>query len=222
YLDCYLTKRDINSTLNLFGKNATIFGSGIDEIAYDFDVLDMLYRRDISQAPDKVNYTIDKISFKIPADNVGIVSCEISFQTYILNQEVKLNGLRLSLVFVKTDDKWLIEHMHISLPTTAHEAGEAYPIKELEERNKVLERLVEEKTEELKKANEELKKKIEEIQTLKGLLPICASCKKIKDEEGKWEQVEAYITKKTKAMFSHGLCPECAEKLYGEYLNKKK
>jgi response regulator RpfG family c-di-GMP phosphodiesterase len=55
-----------------------------------------------------------------------------------------------------------------------------------------------------------------EIKTLKGFIPICASCKKIRDDEGYWNQLEAYISKRTDAVFSHGLCPECAEQAKAE------
>jgi DNA-binding response OmpR family regulator len=57
-----------------------------------------------------------------------------------------------------------------------------------------------------------LKEALAEIKTLKGFIPICASCKKIRDDEGFWNQLEAYISKHTDAVFSHGLCPDCADK----------
>ena len=55
-----------------------------------------------------------------------------------------------------------------------------------------------------------------EIRSLKGLLPICMSCKKIKDDEGYWNQLEVYISSHSQADFSHGLCPECAVNMYGD------
>ncbi len=61
-----------------------------------------------------------------------------------------------------------------------------------------------------------------EIKTLRGFLPICASCKKIRDDKGYWTRIETYISMHSGAEFSHGLCPECATKLYGQYLEKKK
>lgn len=67
----------------------------------------------------------------------------------------------------------------------------------------------------------ELQKALSEVRTLSGLLPICASCKKIRDDKGFWNQVEMYISKHTSAEFSHGICPECAEKLYPELSEKK-
>ena len=65
----------------------------------------------------------------------------------------------------------------------------------------------------------ELQKALSEIKTLSGLLPICASCKKIRDDKGYWNQIEIYIRDHSEAEFSHSLCPLCAEKLYG-YLKK--
>lgn len=61
---------------------------------------------------------------------------------------------------------------------------------------------------------EELQNALAEIKTLHGIMPICASCKKIRDDQGVWSQLEAYISNHSEAEFSHGLCPSCAEMLY--------
>ncbi len=74
-----------------------------------------------------------------------------------------------------------------------------------------------EKEAEQTKLISELQKAVAEIKTLKGFIPICASCKKIRDDEGYWDQLEVYIGRRTDAVFSHGICPECTEKLYPEY-----
>ena len=63
-----------------------------------------------------------------------------------------------------------------------------------------------------------LQQALDEVQHLSGLLPICASCKKIRNNKGYWEEVEAYIQKHSQAVFSHGICPECARKLYPDIL----
>jgi DNA-binding response OmpR family regulator len=55
-----------------------------------------------------------------------------------------------------------------------------------------------------------------EIKNLRHLIPICASCKKIRDDEGLWSQIEVYFAKHTNAQFSHGICEECTEELYGD------
>ncbi|MCB2186866.1 MAG: DUF3365 domain-containing protein [Deltaproteobacteria bacterium] len=61
-----------------------------------------------------------------------------------------------------------------------------------------------------------LQKALDEVNTLSGLLPICANCKKIRDDQGYWHQVEVYIHDHSVAEFTHGICPECKEKLYGD------
>ena len=66
---------------------------------------------------------------------------------------------------------------------------------------------------------QELTKTLKELKTLRGLIPICASCKKIRDDEsgsGSWQDLEAYLLKHSEAEFTHGICDDCARKLYPE------
>ncbi len=91
-----------------------------------------------------------------------------------------------------------------------------------------LERRVAERTADLSAANEELvrlnrdkeaaivklKEALDKISTLRGLLPICARCKKIRDDQGYWQQIEVYISDHTEADFTHGICPDCARAIY--------
>jgi hypothetical protein len=60
------------------------------------------------------------------------------------------------------------------------------------------------------------------IRTLEGILPTCSFCKDIRDEEGHWHQIESFVASRSEARFSHGVCPTCAAKHYGDILNKKK
>jgi len=62
----------------------------------------------------------------------------------------------------------------------------------------------------------ELQDALAKVRTLSGMLPICAACKKIRDDQGYWNQIESYISRHSKAEFSHSLCPDCAQKLYPE------
>jgi hypothetical protein len=101
-----------------------------------------------------------------------------------------------------------------------------------------LENLVKARTIEIEAANERLKEELRErerieqdlrqekrkleqalvqVKTLNGLLPICSSCKKIRDDKGYWNQIESYIRAHSEAEFSHGICPECLERLYPDY-----
>ncbi len=62
----------------------------------------------------------------------------------------------------------------------------------------------------------ELKGALAEVKTLHGLLPICSTCKKIRDDKGYWNQIEQYIGERSHAVFSHGICPDCANKMYSD------
>lgn len=100
-----------------------------------------------------------------------------------------------------------------------------------------LEVRVDERTADLKQANEqlhaeiierkrteaeremlvnELQNALAEIKTLSGLIPICAACKKVRDDKGFWNQIEVYVRDHSEAEFSHGICPDCAKELYPE------
>jgi len=68
---------------------------------------------------------------------------------------------------------------------------------------------------------EHLEKSLVEVRTLRGLLSICANCKKIRDDHGNWVQVEVYVRDRTHADFSHSVCPECAKKLYPDLYKGK-
>lgn len=67
----------------------------------------------------------------------------------------------------------------------------------------------------------ELNSAMENIKTLQGLIPICSNCKKIRDDKGSWNQLEAYFHEHTDATFTHGMCPDCADKMYGELYRRK-
>ena len=85
----------------------------------------------------------------------------------------------------------------------------------LQEHYNQLDDLVKERTADLEEA-------LSEVKLLSGFLPICASCKKIRDDKGYWNQIESYIQQHSEAEFSHSICPGCAEKLYPEFTSKQK
>ena len=68
----------------------------------------------------------------------------------------------------------------------------------------------------------ELRTALNQVKELSGILPICASCKKIRNDKGYWQHVEEYLSKHTNAEFSHGLCQECSMKLYPQYYKGSK
>jgi PAS domain S-box-containing protein len=81
--------------------------------------------------------------------------------------------------------------------------------REIAERKKISEERV--------KLVAELQDALDNVKTLRGLIPICASCKKIRDDNGYWNQIEAYLSKHSLAEFSHGICPQCAKKIYPQF-----
>jgi hypothetical protein len=67
-----------------------------------------------------------------------------------------------------------------------------------------------------------LQEALDNIKTLRGLIPICANCKKIRDDNGYWQQVEVYVRDHSEVTFTHGLCPECTKLLFPEVEKKSK
>ena len=76
--------------------------------------------------------------------------------------------------------------------------------------------------EQLQHRNDELQVALAQVKTLSGLLPICSGCKKIRNDQGYWQQVEIYISEHSEAEFSHGLCPDCLQKLYPDTYEKSR
>ncbi len=68
----------------------------------------------------------------------------------------------------------------------------------------------------LNQAVDDLRAALDQVNTLRGLLPICSACKKVRDDDGYWQQIETYVQEHSHAQFTHGLCPRCTEKLYPE------
>ncbi len=68
----------------------------------------------------------------------------------------------------------------------------------------------------------DLKDALAEVKRLSGLLPICASCKKIRDDKGYWQQIERYMSEHAAVRFSHGICPDCARKLYPDFFRDER
>lgn len=136
------------------------------------------------------------------------MDCESYIGAPLVTKEGKLTG-----IFVMLDDKPVEnEDFYASaVEFLAMRIGAELDRYYIEEN---LKRQVLERTAELEQANRELKTALSEIKVLQGIIPICSTCKKVRDDQGFWQQVEAYIISHSKAEFSHGICPECMDKLY--------
>lgn len=84
-----------------------------------------------------------------------------------------------------------------------------------------LEATVQERTKDLQETNSKLTESLAKVKVLSGLVPICAGCKKIRDDKGYWNQLETYVSKHSDAVFSHGLCPACVKRLYPEFTDEE-
>jgi hypothetical protein len=128
-------------------------------------------------------------------------------------------ALRLFLSQEKTKEKELNTHLQKEIAERMRSQGE------LRLRNKELEQLNVQLTTtktNLESTNKELENALANIKQLSGMLPICASCKKIRNDEGYWEQIEAYLKDHSEVNFSHGICPDCAKLLYPDFFREAK
>jgi len=118
-------------------------------------------------------------------------------------------GLFFISIFISRFQTTIKQRIEIHKISEKHELLSKH-FKELEEANSQIEA-----------QNEKLQEALSKVKLLSGLIPICASCKKIRDDKGYWNQIELYIKEHSMAVFSHGICPECAKKLYPDLkLNK--
>jgi len=132
------------------------------------------------------------------------------YNRYMHSAIVKIRDKALQ---ISTDDKHLGEKIDLPAGRELYEltqsfnrmSGDLLGVKvHLEER--------------VKERTAELQESLEKVKTLSGLLPICASCKKIRDDQGYWKEVEVFVKHHSEAEFTHGICPECSERLYGDFL----
>ncbi len=152
YLHTYLTLRDFEKTAKILSPTISLFGTGMDEVSYNYEDSLKLYKRDLEEVSSPIKYTIKNEHFHQISDTVGVVACEFDMSVDVGNHILNLNNLRFTTVWVKKGDEWFMEHKHISLPTNLHGGDEAYPIKEILEKNEALQKLVDQKTEELNNA----------------------------------------------------------------------
>jgi nitrate/nitrite-specific signal transduction histidine kinase len=143
---------------------------------------------------------------------------------------IPLKNIRKKALQISTDPKHLGEQIDLPEGKELAELVIAFndmSIQLFEDRTQ-LENRIDKRTSELKIANERLHQEIEErkqtiseleqtlneVKILRGILPICSYCKKIRDDKGYWNQLELYLMEHSRAELSHSLCPECAKKYY--------
>ena len=134
---------------------------------------------------------------------------ELETQVRHLGNELRLTREEYEEASSKYLDMYCKLDKKVSERTSELDAANGRLVQEIEERKRTeaeKERLI-----------AQLQKAMQDVKVLSGFLPICASCKKIRDDTGYWRQIEEYISKHSGALFSHGICPDCVKKLYPEF-----
>ena len=156
YLDVYMSERNLTSLKEMLSDDFCGYGSGLDEAFNNLQGGFEIFTRDIHSAPNPLNYKIRTQDIKLLDSKNAIVVCELDFETIILNQKVKIKHLRMMMVLHEDAGDIKIHGLHVSLPTQEHGEDESFPLKELEDRNELLNRMVQEKTHELFKNQKQL------------------------------------------------------------------
>ncbi len=135
-------------------------------------------------------------------ENEAAKDIPVIFMTALSNAEDKVKGFSVGAVDYVTKP---LQQTEVLARITTH-----LTIRRLQ-------MALQEKNEQLEERNGQLQEALDNIKTLKGLIPICANCKNIRDDEGFWHQVEIYVRNHSDAEVSHSICPECFKTLYPEF-----
>jgi DNA-binding response OmpR family regulator len=133
----------------------------------------------------------------------------VIFMTALADVESKIKGFEVGGVDYITKP---IEYQELIARVSAH-LTLSHLQKTLEEKNRHLQAM----NQQLETKNSQLQEALDNVKTLRGLLPICANCKRIRDDHGYWHDVAAYIQAHSEAEFTHGICSTCIKELYPDY-----
>jgi len=160
--------------------------------------------------------TFLQISLALGAGLLGILGVQMLLSRRLVFGPLEQVGRKANEI--SSDERHLGEQISLPLGRELADFSSAFNrmSKTLRDERDNLELAVTERTAELRAVNRELTSALADIKTLSGLIPICAACKKIRDDQGYWQQVEHYIAARSDARFSHGLCPECLPTYFPE------
>ena len=214
YFAAYFTERHLERTLALLDPCLSGFGTGLDELGRQSEELRSIYVRDLEQSESPIDFRIQWVDGRALGTTCALLYCVLSICAQTEEGPIDFDDLRLSIVIEKAPNGWRMVHHHLSEPTGRQEVGESFPFEELRLFNERLQEEVRLKTEELEARNQALEKALLEVRTLSGLIPICASCKRIRDDSGYWNEVEEYFHTHSDVVFTHGMCPTCIPKYF--------
>jgi DNA-binding response OmpR family regulator len=158
-----------------------------------------------------------------PYENTFLISC---IHYIFANQELRKSrvpGSEIEIIF--SDQKYVINSdrmqiIDLLLSTYENAVQKNSELKKTHNDLIAVFLQLEQKNIELERVNQDLQQALVEVKTLSGLLPICAHCKKIRDDQGYWNQIETYMAKRIDVEFTHGICPSCATKYFPEATSK--
>jgi len=200
YLEMYPSRDD--KLTELFSEDFSGFTGGGDLLVKDKERWIAITRQDFAQVKDPIRLELKDVAIQSLSETIAVATSFFAIHLPIKEHVLSRETARLVLIFRCEASGWKITHSSISIPYYLVQDGEVYPLKQLTERNEKLEQLVAERTLELSTA-------IAKTKILSGMLPICSSCKKIRDDKNYWSEVETYVAKHSEAQFTHGLCPTC-------------
>lgn len=157
YFDVYMTERNAEKISEMLMDCFCGIGTGADEFTVNKEEGMKIFRRDIDNAPNPLEYKIHNKDIQMIDHINALAVMRLDLWTRIMDQEVKLKQLRLMIMMHQESSGLIrIAGMHISFPSNVHEEDESYPLKELEDRFHVLKRMVAEETKTLREAYHEL------------------------------------------------------------------
>jgi PAS domain S-box-containing protein len=166
FREYYNTSRDLDSIVSLFSPHITNIGTGSDELTPDFESVVQIFRRDLEQCPSELIYKEKTISVQVINPAMGLLIAHYDQEGIINDIPFTHQDLRISILWEKEDEKWLIRHIHLSQSEPTLNKGESFPLAEIEEKNQLLEKIVNKRTRDLCKLNihlSEANKEINEI-----------------------------------------------------------
>jgi hypothetical protein len=208
--------------VSIYGPERS-FNRSADEVVTAFSI-----RIPLGEAYASVNHLASRLTIIFAIVFIGLFAIVAFLNNRLVF--IPLKNIRKKALQISTDPKHLGEQIDLPEGKELEELVMAFndmSIQLFEDRTQ-LENRIDKRTRELKIANERLYQEIEErkqtiseleqtlneVKILRGILPICSYCKKIRDDKGYWNQLELYLTEHSRAELSHSLCPECAKKYY--------
>ena len=147
-----VAKRDITTAKQLFNKNITGFGTGEDETVLNLEKAFFMLDREHEQVPHPAQVKVELLSSRALSESLCLLIALVTHEIMFADKWEKFGPARYSVLLQKENSDWKILHLHISEPWKVQETGEAFPLKQLEEKNRLLNEAIAEKTRELQSA----------------------------------------------------------------------